>query len=299
MQSAGEPDDLHTILGRFSRWTGTQTGKQMGKPGGIGKAGSLEQLGEGVRELSYEEAIQRFRGRQARGVLRAAEAGPLNSAVPPHDAAVAAQIGGGPVETAGAQESLETVPAKRTPAKQKVRLKSKPAESTKQTAEIKAIPTGTGKKKVEVRKARRAARGKQAARGATDARAKTPEFRSVLAESLRAENPAAIPEKAQRAERSQRVSVRLSSKEELLLQQCAAVAGVTVSEYLRMRALDGQRAAPAAERKPSIFAPAEIPRVHDAAAPAAAPTPRSGFGEWISLLRNRFLSSPGRFAERA
>jgi len=97
-----------------------------------------------------------------------------------------------------------------------------------------------------------------------------------------------------KSERSQRVSVRLSPAEEKQLQESAAMAGITVSEYLRRRALGV-----------GLFSvePTPVPLVTSAATAApeaqtATASPKTSVGEWIMLLRNRFLSSP-RFAERA
>jgi hypothetical protein len=277
MQPAAESDDIHTILGRFSRWTG--------KEGGNGKAGSLENLDEGVRELSYEEAMQKFRNRQA---------GPATRATPR-------------VEVSQAPAAREPAKAVASPKQHQLRKvganaaqprKTQPTESAARKAETVTVSTQKQRKKSADRSLRIATPNARDARALKTQKPEMAAFRNVLAESLRSESPAAIPGRARRAERSRRVSVRLSSDEESLLQQCAARAGVTVSEYLRMRALDGQHAA-TPEQKPSIFAPAEIPVVRNAAAVAPAPAAKSGFGEWITLLRNRFLASPVRFAERA
>ena len=97
------------------------------------------------------------------------------------------------------------------------------------------------------------------------------------------------------AERNQRVSVRLSREEESQLQQRAAEAGVTVSQYLRRCALGDQ---PAQQVNGVGILALEQPSRQSASSSADAAKP-SGFGEWITLLRNRFLSSQTRFAERA
>jgi hypothetical protein len=116
------------------------------------------------------------------------------------------------------------------------------------------------------------------------------DFRSVLAASVEAAGVTEEKATARRPERSLRVSVRLSCAEELLLQQSAARAGVTVSEYLRMRAFD--RPQEEVQAKPDPFSTSEIQ-------PVAPQTARSGLGDWIMLLRQRFSASPVRFAERA
>lgn len=288
MQPSAESDDIHTILSRFSRWTR--------KEGGNGKAGSLENLDEGVRELSYEEAMQKFRKRQAGPATRAtprvevsqAAAGPLPS--------MAAAT---PASSEATRTAAESKLNKATqPAIKPVRSNTRQAAPAMKSRKSATLPAQKQRKESVGRSPRRATPNARDARAAKMQKPEMAAFRNVLAESLRAEKPAAIPGRARRAERSQRVSVRLSSDEESLLQQCAAREGVTVSEYLRMRALDGQHAA-TAEQKPSIFASAENPVVQGAASSVPTPAAKSGFGEWITLLRNRFLASPVRFAERA
>jgi hypothetical protein len=289
MQPAAESYDIHTILGRFSRWTG--------KEGGNGKAGSLENLDEGVRELSYEEAMQKFRNRQAGPATRATPRVEVSQA--PADPELAMpRVAQAAREPAKAVASPKQHQLRKVGANAAQPRKTQPTESAARKAETVTVSTQKQRKKSADRSLRIATPNARDARALKTQKPEMAAFRNVLAESLRSEKPAAIPGRARRSERSRRVSVRLSSDEESLLQQCAARAGVTVSEYLRMRALDGQRVA-APEQKPSILAPAEIPVARNAAAVAPAPTAKSGFGEWISLLRNRFLASPVRFAERA
>jgi hypothetical protein len=109
----------------------------------------------------------------------------------------------------------------------------------------------------------------------------------VLARSVPSGKPAGKPE------RPQRVSVRLSGAEERRLQRRAGAAGLTVSEYLRRSAL-------------AVETPEAKPETRANHGPAAASTlfaassrNTSVLGDWISLLRNRFLSSPARIADRA
>lgn len=149
--------------------------------------------------------------------------------------------------------------------------------------------------------------------------------RAARSEQARgARRPAAAAEKAKKAERETRVSVRLTDEEERWLQECAAVEGLTISAYLRKMALGkmtpGSEAPAAEEATPGKKAAAkdrgaakashwlEPAETEMAAAEPVAPrmaedgTARAGksvFGDWIALLRNRFLSSPVRFAERA
>jgi hypothetical protein len=130
-------------------------------------------------------------------------------------------------------------------------------------------------------------------------KAKTPEFRQVLAKSVESRGSAPPGKTAKiktgKTERDQRVSVRLSRDEERQLQQCAEQAGVTVSQYLRQCALKDQ---PARRGKRADLVAQEL--LMPASQPETAATAKpGGLGEWITLMRNRFLSSPARFAERA
>lgn len=230
MQPAEKPDDIHTILSRFSNWSGKDSGKRR-----------ASEADDGVREISYEEAIRKMRSRRAgaRGATTPAPA----SAAPEEEAAHAAATAPPVANTATAPKTARVAhPRKTAPAKVSP-LKRKPPKAA--------------------------------------------EFRQVLVKSVvRAETGT-----VKKAERAQRVSVRLSKAEERQLQAYAAQAGMTVSEYLRTRALEGS-----AQRGPVGV------RAEDAAARRVTAEPaatKNALGGWITLLRNRFLSSPVRFAERA
>jgi hypothetical protein len=266
MQPDRQPDDIHSIMSRFTSWAGKQAGS--------GLAGA----GEGVREVPYEEAIERLRSR------RRTPGAP--AAIPTHAAAAVS------AESAGSA----------APAERAASLAA-PVEAEKTDSET---PPVSGRAKRSGRAAERghapaaqAGKGGSAAPSAASKRssqAKTPEFRQVLAKSV-AGRGGAVPGKAaktRKLERDQRVSVRLSRDEERELQKRAAGAGITVSQYLRQCALAEQ----ARTAKNSGMIAGDSPMGSSAPQGAAAEKP-SGFGEWITLLRNRFLSSPARFAERA
>jgi hypothetical protein len=116
----------------------------------------------------------------------------------------------------------------------------------------------------------------------------------MLARSVREEKQ----EKQQ--ERRQRVSVRLSRAEERRLQQRANEAGLTISEFLRSRALDAEPQRPEAART-GLEHRTRNGRPATAAPLFAASTGQNGslLGGWLALLRNRFLASPVRFSEQA
>lgn len=233
MQPAEKPDDIHTILSRFSNWSGKDSGKRR-----------ASEADAGVREISYEEAIRKMRSRRA-GAGGATTPAPA-SAAPEEEAAHAAATAPPVANTATAPKTARVAhPRKTAPAKVSP-LKRKPPKAA--------------------------------------------EFRQVLAKAV-GQTASAGTAKVKKAERAQRVSVRLSKGEERQLQAYAAQAGVTVSEYLRTRALEGS-----AQRGPVGV------RAEDAAARRVTAEPaatKNALGGWITLLRNRFLSSPVRFAERA
>ena len=115
MQTAGESDDIHTILGRFSRWTGKQDGN--------GKAGSLENLAEGVRELSYEEAMQQLRKRQRGLATRETKQVAISqgSTNPVPATSEAAQASSEPARSAAEPKQAKATQAAPKPARRKSR----------------------------------------------------------------------------------------------------------------------------------------------------------------------------------
>lgn len=127
-----------------------------------------------------------------------------------------------------------------------------------------------------------------ARRKSAPARKTTPAFREVLTRSLQPEKTA----RRRGAERQQRISIRLSQQEERRLQSSAAKAGLTLSEYLRRCALVEAASTPASP--PVQSAKRQAATLFD-----SVPAKTSVLGDWISLLRNRFLASPARIAERA
>lgn len=175
------------------------------------------------------------------------------------------------------------------------RTAAKPASARKpkKRAVSAAVPMGGGPQETGKRQARKA---DQPARPSVRRRAaratRKAEFREVLARSVRTEKA------AKKQERRQRVSVRLSSTEERRLQQRALQAGLTISEYLRRSALEAE-----APQQQTLRGRAGAPgRSGKAAAPLFVHSTNqnnSVLGGWIALLRNRFLASPARFAERA
>lgn len=113
-------------------------------------------------------------------------------------------------------------------------------------------------------------------------------------------------------DRTRRITTRFSAAEERRIEKAAAAAGLNVSAWLRQcalaaeegRARRGNARSDEGEARPTRPKAAR-PR---AAASAPPPAPASLFtqpansslvGGWLSLLRQRFLGAPVRFAERA
>lgn len=198
--------------------------------------------------------------------------------------AAARRNSAGRMQSAKAQPEAASVKersvAKRAAARKSSAKKARAAASRRKqaTKSVKSLQPAARKT------AKRPRSGAQKSREAARATGK-PEFREVLARSVhtnKAEN---------KQERRQRVSVRLSNAEERRLQHRAAKAGLTVSEYLRQTALGlSQEARLETHGRPAAAAPLFA---------ASASQSSSGLGGWIALLRNRFLASPTRIAERA
>lgn len=274
MQPETNPEDIHTILGRFNHWADGSTAKGNGHakaPKGLGVAGG----DGGVREIPYEDAMRMMRSRRS-GAARAA-ASEESQPVAAVEVAPAAE----PIQTAPIDTALKT--KVRSTEKSMRRVLRKEPMAKKVAAQA---VTPAPKPKKPARKPERKVKA-----------AAAQEFRQVLAKTVRKAKPAVKAAAQKEKGRDQRVSVRLSRTEEHRLQASAAKAGVTVSEYLRMRALEGAAEAVGGARR------GEANAIEEMAAASAAPTPsrpaKSGLGDWIALLRNRFLASPGRFAERA
>jgi hypothetical protein len=112
------------------------------------------------------------------------------------------------------------------------------------------------------------------------------------------------PKKETNPDRTQRITTRFSPAEQRRIEKQAAESGLTVSAWLRHCALSGgttpvhPKKAQAAtaksgskQRRVAIANPAHV-------ALFSQPT-NSALGNWLTLLRQRFLSSPARFSEQA
>jgi len=234
-------EDIDAVLGRFLAWTGSRNAAEA-KPG--------------IRELSYEEALQSRRYRWKAGGEASAK------------------------KKQGAQPGLTPVAVPAATSKQEpVRQKTAPVKArTKQ---------GTAQR---VHSRERAAKAVPVARSAAaDKAERKPEFREVLAETIR---PTEVMVAAQPVELARQVaiSIRLAPAERALIKTRAAEAGITASAYIRQCALEVeqlraqvQQTLAAMERK----APASIP------APAASP------GLFARIVRRFFPGTAQALALRA
>jgi hypothetical protein len=328
MQPAANPEDIHTILGRFHTWAGKNPGN------GNGKSAAPET--EGVREIPYEEAMRNFRRRHKTPTRR-----PSPAAEPPATSPAASQTAllkqEEPLPSSAAPDPLPETPLSATPevqfedrlplsaspvpAAKAVRApspepkKCQPKKASRPAKNLHAEPVTRALvpakpsqlaplPKVQPKPKRRAAPAKKSTALAlrpSTAGPKAPVFRNVLAKTVRTASASvqntrkAVP----KPDRSRRVTTRFSAAEQRRLERAAAEAGLTVSAWLRQCALRAETAsaplpAPAPSRKKRAAAPA--PQVEPALFSTPAP---SGLGSWLTLLRQRFLSSPARFSERA
>jgi hypothetical protein len=152
-----------------------------------------------------------------------------------------------------------------------------------------------------------AAPAKHAATPASKPRGKRhPAFRHVLANSVQAKPlrtpKTRAPKKQAAPDRNRRITTRFSTAEQRRIEKQAAEAGLTVSAWLRNCALAqpgtridpvGRRAAKA-ENKGASTTPSNYPPET-----LFSPPRNSLLGNWLTLLRHRFLASPQRFAEQA
>jgi len=315
-------EDLHNILSRFQAWSGKHAGAENGNG---------HKPVEGVREIPYDEALRQVRSRRPARVPRPAadvaamqpemqkdeaqmgeakkaeaqkETGgsgalPCPAAGSAQAPAAAARGNAAAGAAAGAMTAAGTV--KTAPQQAQQRAPGRPAAAKKiaQAPRTTAEPAKQRAKKSPVGAMARRGRTQPKAGAAAPEKAvragKGEAFREVLARSVE-RKPGTQIKKTREPERLQRVSVRLSRVEERHLQECAKRAGMTVSAYLRERALGAIQAESPAKAAARTRGAPKNGNAMMAAAPAKS---NSVLGDWIALLRNRFLASPVRFAERA
>lgn len=331
MQPRSQTDDITTILGRFHTWAG--------KNPAAGNGGTATPAPDpGVREIPYEEAMQTFRERERaqtrRAVPRLATGVAATSGTVAKPAAitpVAENRAPSPATTdpdlaaTAAKEiqscELAPLPAptrRKAGAVTKKASTRKPIEAADQARARQAAPA------TPVRAAQPRSAGRQkpprsasspsvaaSAHSLRPAKAKAPAFKNALTKAMTktggttssGRRLAASSQKAAPApDRNRRITTRFSSSEERRLERAAGLAGLSISAYLRQCALAAEPA-PAAEAP--LPAPVKRKAKKSPQAPAASAsnlfsTPAaSPLGNWLTLLRQRFLASPARFSERA
>lgn len=299
--SAHPAEDLHSILNRFQSWAGKQPEDHTAhkpKPAG-------------VREIPMEEALRQLRSRRATSAAAIADkAGMTQGPTVPQAPETKAETGSASIslnlpsvqaEKMGrnlpvavrAKEPLKLLPAATHPEKHVMKRKRAPdkkAQASRAAAPVraKARKPGGGRR-LAPSKAAAQTRSTTSSFPSLKAVGKA-EFRELLVRTVQPGEP------DRKQERRQRVSVRVSKAEERRLQQRARQAGLTVSDYLRRAALEAELSPSKAEHGQ------ECASRLTAAAPmfaASAHHNNSLLGGWLGLLRNRFLASPTRFAERA
>lgn len=253
MQPAAGSEDIHKILNRFSTWTGK------GSPNGHHAPIATE----GVREVPYDEALRQIRSRRGTQGRKTAEAAspdataatrPVQSvpvaspAAAPSSAPVSPTPAATPVRAATPATQIPKpaatlAPAAASPQKRAVK-KSLSAQPELPSKKLAARP---GAKKVSVRPEAPRAATKAAAAPAISLPETTLKFRQVLARALPPSKKPA-PRKASGPERSLRITIRFSPEEEQQIQLKAAALGLTVSAYLRRRALGTDQSATAGPR---------------------------------------------------
>lgn len=313
-KGAQSTEDLHGILSRFQSWVGSDSANPDTKNGSDA----------GIREIPYEEALRQIRSRrapQAKIPSPAAEL-PDNPAAAAAFARSAAWLSASPEQqpqqqsaataittAAVAQENnpppvagtarIKTVRIAKPPALQKADnpSASRKAQSPPVTKEVKSAALAAASTRSDGGKKRPACKAPAPAVSAAQA---LPEFRAMMVKSVRRAKASGAPARRSKPERELRVSVRLTDAEERQLQACAAREGMTVSAYLRRCALQPQSEPPAIPAKQQKPAPILQERAAPAPTNANGPKPaKSSLGDWLTVLRNRFLASPARFAERA
>lgn len=298
--SARPAEDLHSILNRFQTWAGKQPENHNGH----------KQNSEGVHEIPMEEALRQLRSRRAKPATPMAERPPAPQ----------------PPIVPAAREMKSKAAAKSNPLSDAVTPAVKRAEAPRAAAQAKPVAKARAAagpavaKQKTVQNVTAQAPAASARKRVRRAVAATPHVRRKAVQGRRptAEKPgrnntpgkAAFREVLRRRvgeeradgkqDRRQRVSVRLSSAERRRLQQRATAARLSISEYLRQSALQAETQLREIEQGRGRN------RTRESKSPAGAqlfasstPQNNAGPGGWIALLRNRFLASPQRIAERA
>lgn len=133
--------------------------------------------------------------------------------------------------------------------------------------------------------------------------AKHPPFHQVLAYSVQQPRQPVAKKKQAEPDRNRRITTRFSTAEERRIAKHAALAGLTVSAYLRKCALSVVASTQSARSATPASAPAKRRKQTAPQAPSYQDyqyvEPTSLLGSWLALLRNRFLPPPVRYSGQA
>ncbi|HEX4064626.1 MAG TPA: hypothetical protein VHZ09_01280 [Acidobacteriaceae bacterium] len=199
-----------------------------------------------------------------------------------------------------------------------VKKSAKPAVALSAAGPVKKAPHPVARPKVTVAKKASARPLPKAAKSTATMRPETkkrsaalakksarkhPEFRQVLTKSVRAAKKSTAAKKTKEPDRTRRITTRFSTAEERRIEKAASLEGVTVSAYLRKCALAAGKGQTVPSPIPASAQKARKASGRRALEPEirlfAQPPTTSLVGGWLTLLRQRFLSSPTRFSERA
>lgn len=252
MQPATNPEDIRSILNRFEAWSVKQPGSDNVH---------LHAARDDVREITYDEAIRKFQRQRGAGrtvgssnsraeMDSGSSAGELNSGTPLCEGA---QLDNNPrtamtksvdAEALKQNSAGSATPAMRASVATAEDVQTRSKRKRKSVAKKNSLRPGARQAPQTSYKSRVAAAGQGVrqssiespprgeARTAGRRNVTEPAFGAVLARSLRQS-----PGKMKRVERSARISIRFSATEEQQLRHAAFEAGLTVSAYLRNRAL--------------------------------------------------------------
>jgi hypothetical protein len=335
MQPGSQPEDIHTILSRFHTWTGKNPGN--GKGGKL--VAESDAVREIPYEEAMRNFRQRRKTQPRRATAAASPSHTAALSVPsepvaenPKDNLVTARATTSQAEpdTPPEAKAETTAIARRSdafcetattvlPSRERKPAGEKPGGPTKkaptQSVALAVLPVQP--KPLRVVQAKPSGRSKPEPRGDIIAKKsvaplvrphaanpKKPAFKKVLAKTVRSAAPADPgPRETIPADRNRRITTRFSAAEQRRLERAAAQAGLTVSAWVRQCALHAETASAPPPAKAAKSAPVRTAKAAVSSHPAGStlfstPAP-SGVGNWLTLLRQRFLSSPARFSERA
>lgn len=325
MQSGANPNqEIHDIVSRFQAWSGKASDNGHGK--GKQKPGADEE----VREIGYDEAVRRYRSRQAtqkagtaspasvelakrvQGMVSSQNAAAEANADPTAErntpaTTLALNQPGGEKKIAAADTKSQPFapPHASAPVRAKAAAKinktrptaarnassGKFAQSAAQPAAPVAVQTKTApnrKSAARPGKLTIAALPKAALPTAEATTRKRTPFRDVLVKAAAVHTA---------PERNTRISVRFSAGEEKQLRQSATAAGMTISAFLRSRALvspEGAVKTPLVDE--AVGRLAQLTTLNSGGSPAlASPVATRGFQglrNWFAGWRNHVRRNP-------